>query len=158
MGISIERIYNKELIRKILTDDRIWSTIAEDGQLPGLFEVELDKNIFLGIFNENICMGIYILHAFNGCTLKIHANMLPEYRKEYATETGEKILEWFRDEALEKYQKLVAMIPEIYPHVYHFTINRGFNDEGRLIKAHRKNGELHDIHILGLERKTLKKV
>lgn len=157
MGISIERTWDKELIRSILTEPRIWDTIAEDGQDAGLFEVDLNQNCFLAVAHEGICIGIYVLHAFNGCTLKIHANILPEYRKHFATESGEKVLEWFRDDAPEKYEKLVAMIPVIYPNVYHFTKNRGFDDEGRLVNAYRKNGELHDIHILGLERKSLKK-
>lgn len=157
MGISIERTFDKDLIRLILTDKRIWDSIAEDGQEAGLFEVDLNKNMFLAVNSGDVCIGIYILHVFNGCTLQIHANLLPEYRKAFATESGEKMLDWFRDNGPKQYEKLIAYIPEIYPHVYHFTMNRGFNDEGRLTKAHRKNGELHDIHILGLERKSLKK-
>lgn len=156
MGISLERTWDKELIRSILTDERIWNTIAEDGQESGLFEIDLNKNIFLVVNHEKICIGIYILHAFNGSTLEIHANILPQYRKLFATESGEKMLEWFRDNGPEKYQKLIAMIPTLYEHVYHFTINRGFKDEGLLTKAYRKKGKLHDIHILGLERDTLK--
>lgn len=158
MGISIDRTWDKDLIRSILTEPTIWDTIAEDGQEPGLFEVELEKNIFLAVNHNGVCLGIYILHVYNGCTLQIHANMLHKHRKAFATESGEKMLDWFRDEGPEKYQKLMAQIPAIYPHVYHFTINRGFKDEGLLIKAYRKKGELHDLHILGLERNTLKKV
>ena len=157
MGICIDRTYDKNLIRAILTDPRIWDSIAEDGQEVGMFEVDLNKNMFLAVNHKGACIGIYILHVFNGCTLQIHANLLPEYRKDFATESGQKMLDWFRDKSPEKYEKLIAYIPVIYPHVYHFTMNRGFKDEGRLISAHRKNGDLHDIHILGLERKSLKK-
>lgn len=155
MGISVERTYDKELIRKILTEPRIWDCIAEDGEHSGLFEVDLNKNIFLALIHRRVCIGIYVLHAFNGCTLQIHANMRPEYRKLFATESGERILDWFRDNSPEKYTKLMAYIPTLYPHVYHFTINRGFKDEGLLTKSYRKKGKLHDIHILGLERDAL---
>lgn len=156
MAIRVERSWDKNLIRSILVDDRIWKTIAEDGEKSGLFEVDLEKNIFLAINRMDVCIGIYILHAFNGSTLEIHANILPEYRKDFATESGEKMLVWFKDNGPEKYQKLIAMIPALYPHVYHFTLNRGFKDEGLLKKAYRKKGKLHDIHILGLERNSLK--
>lgn len=158
MGISIERTLDKELIQSILTDEMIWDAIAEDGQEKDLFEVDLEKNIFLMVNDEEVCIGIYILHVFNGCTLQIHANMLTEYREAFATESGEKVLEWFRDSGPEKYTKLMAYIPAIYPHVYHFTMNRGFKDEGLLTNAYRKKGQLHDIHILGLERQSLKQV
>lgn len=156
MGISVDRTYDKDLIRNILTEPRIWDAIAEDSEQSGLFEVDLNKNIFLALNWGDICVGIYVLHAFNGCTLQIHANMIPEYRKEFATECGEKVLDWFRDNGPEKYKKLIALIPNIYPHVYHFTLNRGFKDEGLLTNAYRKKGKLHDIHILGLERNSLK--
>lgn len=155
MGISIERTWNRELIRRILTNPEIWDSIAEDGEKVGLFEVDLEKNIFLAVNFFDTCIGLYVLHAFNGCTLEIHANILPAYRKAHAKESGKKVLEWFKEFAPEKYEKLTAQIPSLYPHVYHFTLNRGFNDEGLLTKAYRKKGELHDIHILGLSRDSL---
>jgi len=156
MGICIERTWDKNLIRSILTEAAIWDAIAEDGEESGLFEVDLKKNIFLAVNNVGICIGVYILHVFNGSTLEIHANILPKYRVALATESGEKMLEWFKNNGEDKYQKLIAMIPALYPRVWHFTLNRGFKDQGLLTKAYRKKGKLHDIHILGLERNTLK--
>lgn len=158
MGISIEQIWDEELIYSILKEPRIWKTISNDGQTSDKFVIDVDAKdyYFLAVARANICIGIYILHPFNDCTLEIHANILSEYRKECATESGEKILEWFDKNAPKKYQKLVARVPQVYPEVYHFTLNRGFCDEGRLIKGCRKNGKLCDLHILGLERKTLK--
>jgi hypothetical protein len=156
LAISIERTIDIDLIKSILTS--LWDVIAEDGKLIEDFQVDLENNIFLAVIDDKTTVGLYILHAYNGCTLEIHANILPEYRKECAIPSGEKVLAWFDEFAPEKYQKLFAQIPEIYPNVYRFTLERGFNDEGRLKNAYRKDGKLHDIHILGLERKTLKKV
>ena len=156
MNVTVERTYDKTFIRKILTSEEVWDSIAEDGQEKGLFEVDLNKNIFLAINSgSTTCLGIYILHVFNGCTLQIHANMLPEHRKAFATDSGKKVLEWFRDNGPEKYQKLIAQIPSLYPHVYHFTLNRGFSDEGLIKNAYRKKGKLFDIHVLGLSRNSL---
>lgn len=157
MGIRVEQIWDEELIYSVLKHPEIWKTISNDGQTDDKFfvDVENDDFYYLAIALNEVCIGIYVLHPFNDCTLEIHANVIPYYRKEHAKESGEKILEWFKTQAPEKYQKLVARIPSIYPEVYHFTINRGFNDEGRLINGCRKGGSLCDLHILGLERKTL---
>ena len=158
MGVSIEQIWDVKLIYSVLKDPRIWKTISNDGQTSDKFVINVDAEdyYYLAVAHSNICIGIYVLHPFNDCTLEIHANILPEYRKEFATQSGEKVLEWFDKNAPEKYQKLIARIPEIYPEVYHFTLNRGFSDEGRLIKGCRKKGNLCDLHILGLERSALK--
>ena len=156
MGVSIEQNFNSDAIKKILTKDSLWDAIAEDGQDKDEFEVDLNKNYFLSVNVGETCIGLYILHAFNGATMQIHANILPEYRK-HAKESGKKVLEWFQDNASDKFEKIIALIPVIYPKVYHFTKNRGFTDEGLITKAYRKNGRLIDIHILGLERYTLKR-
>ena len=156
MGVSIARTWNESLIRHILTQDHIWDSIAEDGQEAKDFEVDLDKSMFLSINAGETCIGLYILHAFNGATLQIHANVLRDFR-DRAKESGEKVLEWIRDNAPDKYQKVIAQIPEIYPNVYHFTKNRGFKDEGLITNAYRKNGKLVDLHILGLDRVAIKR-
>jgi len=141
MGIHIEQVWDEDLILSVLKEPRIWETISDDGQSSDKFvvDVEAEDYYFLAVVRENICVGIYVLHKFNDCTLEIHANILPQYRKECATESGEKVLHWFDKNVPDKYQKLVARIPEVYPEVYHFTLNRGFNDEGQLIAHHHRD-------------------
>jgi hypothetical protein len=158
MAVCIEQVWDEELIYSVLRDERIWPTISNDGDTPEKFTVDVDADdfFFLAVAKENVCIGIYILHPFNNCTMEIHANILPEFREANANESAQKILEWFDKHMDEKWQKIMCRIPSLYPQVYHFTLNRGFTDEGRLVNAFRKNDELHDVHILGLERKTLK--
>lgn len=155
--MNVHQCFDEELIRSVLIKDALWDAISEDGQDKDEFEVDLNSNIFLKINEGETCIGFYILHVFNGATMQIHANILPKYRK-HAKTSGEKVLSWFRDNAPKKFEKLIAQIPVIYPNVYHFTKNRGFKDEGLITKAHRKNGTLVDIHLLGLERQSIKKV
>ncbi len=154
--VKMARSYNPDVIKSVLFNPEIWDAISEDGQSQANFVVDFNENIFLAVLTEDDELaGLYILHPFNGATLQIHANMLPSFREKYAQSSGKVVLEWIRDHAPPKYQKIIALIPEIYSRVYHFTRKFGFDDEGLLLKAHRKNNQLHNIHILGINRADL---
>jgi len=158
MGIRIAQTFNEDLILSVLTDKAIWPTISEDGQQADKFviDVEMPDFYYLAVIDDGVVIGIYVLHPFNGCTLEIHANILPVYRKEYAHESAQAVLKWIDKNIPDNFQKLIARIPVIYPNVYRFTMNHGFDDEGLLTKSCFKNGELHDLHLLGLQRSILK--
>ena len=158
MGICIERTFDKSLILSILTDDGIWPLVSADDQPAEEFEVdvEMDDFYYLAVIKNELVIGLYVLHPFNSASLEIHANILPQYRKDFAAQSAEKVLQWFDENVSSEFQKLVARIPSLYPNVYHFTLKHGFQSEGYLINAVRKHGELHDLHLLGLQRKDLK--
>ena len=157
MGVSIEQTWDENLIYSILKDPDIWADISDDYSDIAKFQIDpkLDGYYFLAVWSGMTCIGLYILHPFNNVTLEIHANILPAHREKCAKDSAKAVLQWIDEYIPERYQKLIARIPECYPHVYHFTLNNGFNDEGRLVKAYQEDGELYDIHILGLERKAL---
>ena len=58
-------------------------------------------------------------------------------------------------EAPRQYEKLNAEIPFIYPEVYHFTKNFGFQDEGINRLSISKNGLLVDQWRLGITRQEV---
>lgn len=105
---------------------------------------------YLGVFDPDL-IGYFMLHGDNDTTVNIHINMVKEHRKK-GKQAAEKFLEEFKDKWPDNFQKLTCKIPVIYPEVYHFTKNVGFEDEGLCKKSIMKNGELVDRHILGLER------
>ena len=67
MGISIKVVDDPDLIIGIITSPALWSTIAEDGERADEFEVDCYRNQFLAVMKDDeTCIGLYILHAFNG--------------------------------------------------------------------------------------------
>lgn len=151
--LKVERCFNSDIIKTILTHPWIYERISEDGQKLSDSMLNFEKNCFLKLRNEaDEIIGCYILHAFNGATLQIHANVLPSFREKYAKQSGHAVLDWIKKNSPPHFQKIIALIPEIYPDVYHFTRKFGFKDEGLLLKAYRKNNQLHNISILGIMR------
>ncbi len=153
--LTVGRTFDDEDIIKILKDPDIWETIADHDVDKDSYQIDHNGHVYLAVANGLDVIGLYVLHAHNSATLVIHANILKKYRKEFATRSGELALSWLDHYMPDKYQKVIAEIPEIYEQVYHFARNRGFEDEGRLTKAYWKNDKLYDIHILGMSREAI---
>ena len=158
MGDSVElkRCFNENLVKQVLFHKDIWPSISEDGQNMSTFMIDFVSNCFLKVVTDKGDLaGFYVLHPFNGSTLQIHANILPSFREKYAKLSGTAVLKWIKDKSPPQYHKVIALIPEIYENVYFFTKSFGFEDEGLLKQAYRKNSKLHDIHVLGIMRADL---
>jgi len=152
--IHLERAETKEQVEAILRDPDIFARISEDGHISSDYDVCMTNCFMLIVDNGNV-MGVWCLYPANRTTLNIHCNILEQYRK-HGKEAARLILEWFVEESPEQYQKLNAEIPMIYPEVYHFTKNQGFQDEGINRLSISKKGQLVDQWRLGITRDEVK--
>ena len=149
-GLKANRTYDVELIWSIVFEPELWATVAEDN--PPTFRPDVISEAWVLITNNDEPIGCYNLHTLNNITWQIHAFILPKHR-EHAKQSGRLILQW----ALEniQFQKIQAVIPAIYPNVYHFTIHQGFSDEGLSRKSYMKDNQLHDQHYLGITKQEV---
>ena len=149
----VERTFDVDLIESVLLRPEIKAVISEDG--VDEFKPNVNDDIWL-VMSDGDVIAVYHLQRLNGIMLQIHANVLPEHRKQHAKETGQKALDWIV-ENLPEIHKVVAFIPALYPNVRDFTASFGFKIEGVLTQSHLKNGVLHDQWILGITRPEIEK-
>ncbi len=149
--MRITRTFDPEIVKSVMLSPEIWETVAEDNQLPELFEPEMVSDCWLQVAADDELVGLYNIHATNAVTLEIHCQILPEYREEHAKESSRHVLQWILDNAPE-YEKVIAQIPTLYPEVKHFTLNAGFQEEGLNRLSYRKNGTLYDQWLLGITK------
>ena len=147
MSLKATRTYDVEVIWSIVYQPELWACVAEDN--PPTFKPDVINEAWILITNNDEIVGCYNLHKLNGVTWQIHAFILPS-KREHSKESGLSVLKWALDNL--EFQKIEAVIPVIFPNVYHFTLNQSFKDEGLSRKSYMKNGELHDRHCLGITR------
>ena len=143
-----------------MTRPDIWETVAEDGQQAKDFEPDLDSDCWL-LMSDDEVIGLYNFHAHNSVTVEIHAQVLPDHRKEYSQETGLAALRWIYDYEFDGgkvYQKVIAQIPVIYENVKRFTCGFGFKVEGINRKSYLKGGVIVDQYLLGITRDEIAEV
>lgn len=133
--------------------DEIFDCISDDGVKKQDIKIDTHTNIFLKIECDGKMIGLYILHDENGTTMKVHANILPEYRKEHSSQSAKELIKWFLVNTDK--QKLVASIPSLYQNVIAFCLKHGFLFEGMNRLSHTKNGVIYDQVNLGATRKEL---
>jgi len=159
-GLEAIRTYDDHLIKAIMTLPEMWATVAEDGQSPVLYEPNVEDEAWVLITKDGgeELIGAYRIHSHNSVTVEIHAQILPEHRKEHGKESGRTILKWILDNADPDCQKVIAQIPEIYPNVINFTKGQGFKEEGVNRLSYKKNGIIVDQVLLGITRSEIESV
>lgn len=95
----------------------------------------------LGSVNGDI-IGVMVYHEYKDGE-ECHVQVLPEYRKKYAVEFGDKALR-FRD----KSKPLYAEIPDIYKNVLSFAVKNDFEVIKQEDLGYKKNGVEYPVNIL----------
>ncbi len=155
INVIAKRTTDAELIKSIVFLPEIFDCISEDGIDD--FESDVNRDCWISIKKDDLCIGIYHLHPHNSATLEIHAHILPEHRERYSIDSGKAILKWILDESPDMYQKIIAQVPKLYPNVKAFCEINGFVVEGVNRLSHRKNGTLHDQWLLGITRDEIER-
>lgn len=155
-GLNIERTFNVDLIRAVVTEPRMWETVAEDNQEPTNYVPEVESECWLHVKDNMETIGLFQFKALNAITLEVHPYILPEYRGKIANEAGRMHLQWFADNAT-RYKKLVGSIPTIYKNVKLYTLMLGYREEGINKSSYLKNGEVHDQWYLGITRDEIER-
>lgn len=154
MTVTAERTEDIDSIKAIMTHDALWPLVSDDGMVKEDYVPNTD-DCWLLMKSGNAVIGLYHIHPHNSVTLEIHAQVLPEYRKEHSKQTGEAALKWIINSAPKSYQKVIAQIPAVHMNVIKFTQSFGFQLEGLNRLADRVDGNLCDVVLLGVTRTEL---
>ena len=124
----IERTNDLALVKSILTNPKVWDAIKGSNQVePENFEVP-EWPIYLVGRESGDSIGLFVIHENGAGEWKCHVQVLPEKRKEYAVEFGNRVIAWVWKNT--DIGKLTANIPRAYPNVAEFAKLQGFTVVG----------------------------
>ena len=133
-----------DAINTVLKNPVIYDTITSDNSPCSehfLAPITDDYRYVLGSVNGDI-IGLMVYHEYkDGEECQVQA--LPEYRKKYAIEFGDKAL-GFRD----KSKPLYAEIPDYHKNVLSFAVKNGFEVIKQEDLGYKKNGARYPVNIL----------
>ncbi len=133
---------NIEDIKSVLCHPEIYDCIATD-ESPSIkeFEPPLDNQVYVGGYVEGDIMAVMAYHKFRD-GLELHIQVLPEFRRKYAIEFGERAL-MFRGR-----KPLYATIPDLYKNVLEYALSFGFEVIERIESTDTKNGKSFTDNVL----------
>lgn len=137
-----------EIVRSIMTDERVYSHCVDDGCPP---REEFDPTPLLEA--DNIFILLSSDHAFtmferkNFILYDMHACLLPEKGRD-TIKTGKKAINhMFTNTGCEK---IMVMVPECNPQIFGVAKDVGFIVEGVCSKSFKLNGKLYDQILMGI--------
>jgi hypothetical protein len=122
----IERTTDIDKINSVLKHPYIWPRVAGDHPIEG-YTPPMEGNHYL--YDEGV---LFILHD-HGENLRIHANVLPEYRHKAEKAAKEALKYGFN---VLKADKITAKIPKTFSSVYGFAL-KFMNDVGMVGNDHQ---------------------
>ena len=113
-----------------MTEPQIWQEICGGyGDKIEEFEPVVDDYVYLIGYDKLNIIGLFIIHETKAC-YKCHVQVIPERRKQYAAEFGEKVIQWVWDNT--DINKLTALIPSNLTNVISFAELQGFEIAGSI--------------------------
>jgi len=132
---------DKSVIKSILCHPAIYATIAGDNTMPPEeFDPPLTDCEYLAGIVDGEPMALMVYHNVDD-RLKVHVQVLPDYRHEYASLFGAAAMDYGKTKASELY----AEIPVCYPNVLQFAYDHGFEDIGVKEMAYTKRGMNYNV-------------
>lgn len=151
----VERCFDKELIEDFIRSPEMFETISEDNQLPEDFSADVENDCWLKVEDKDL-IGFYYLHEFTNSALIGHANIHPDYRKQYSKRAGLAVYHWIVGNCPQSVQKIITYVPEIYPNVIDYVELFHMRREGVNRKSYKKYGQLIDLVCYGITREEIK--
>ena len=141
--------FDMGLVHRLIQDDEIWNTMAEDGISKEVFYPSFDSmSCWLLAKDGDEVIGVVLIHNDNSKSIKIHPYILPEHKGK-GKPMAKAFYKWLVENC-KGIAKVIITIPFCYKRVYLFAKVAGFIDEGINRMSYCKDGKMYDQWNLGL--------
>lgn len=150
--ISLARTFDPDLVRRIVTDARIYRKCGDDyAPHPEVYRpLDDPAMIYLAVSQDDTVRGIFALIPHSRIMFEVHTCLLPEILGDQAAEAAQKLLGWIWEHT--PCMRLITAVPAYNRLAFKFAKAAGMTEWGCNPRAYMKGGGLHDIIMLGLSR------
>lgn len=143
-----------EEIKSFMVLPEVWDYNADDYCESGNFIPLTGYGLFWLVArdSENKHVGLGFVHAHNGNTAFVHISVHPDHRGE-GLSIAKELFSWVLENT--EFRKFQTEVPEYNKVAYNFAKKVGFDYEGNFKESMLKDGELIDVHQLGITRNKL---
>lgn len=151
MTIRIERTYEVEYIKRCLTHPKIWNHCTDDNSVekdkytPSV----IDEMYWLKVLNDNVPVGVFLLHPHNSICFEVHTCLLPEIwgQSVECTLAG---IDWMWENTI--CRRIITNVLEDNLLAIRLSLRSGLLRFGVNPKSFLKNGILHNQIMFGISK------
>ena len=145
----IEPTTDKEQIKEIITEPKLWAMTYGQGCLIEQFEVDLN-NYYYSIIHDKQVIGLFETKPFNKITLDAHIYILPKYQDGQlsvkAVKAGQ---EYFKENT--DIHNIITTVPVSCSYVHRFLSKTDFKATGQISDGIIYNDQLQNLIIYQLK-------
>ena len=144
--MELKELNDLNLINEIILNPFVQDDIADDSSM-GVSISEIPSHMrFIGVYDNNILCGLYMIVPQNCATVEVHTCLLPLLRGRKAIQAGRLIIQYMFD----RYKKIISWIPVDNKKAELYSKLLGFKIEGISRESYLKNGKLQDMKLVGI--------
>jgi hypothetical protein len=149
--ITVDRIRDWELVKRIVTHPRIYPHIKDDFAPPAeKWEPIQHEHVYhLLCRHGDLVLGLFVLIPQNAVCWEVHTNMLPVAYGEKAVECGKQGIRWVFDNT--NCKRIVTQVPDCNPLALRFA-KKFMTIYGYNPHSFQKDGKLEGVTLLGVSK------
>lgn len=145
--MRIERTHDMELVKSILSHDRVVDKVTDDG-CKEIAPKDEGSMWWLAVYVEDKVCGVFLVYPLNSVCYEMHTCLLPSIWGKKADQAAQKLLNYVFNEISAK--KIVTNVPESNKLAYRYAVRNGMIVEGVNRESFLNNGVLENQIILGI--------
>jgi hypothetical protein len=149
--MRLERTVDMSLVKRIATDPRIWGQMSDafSGK-PEDYEPPADGAVYVAVMFGDVARGLFVLVPKSAIRFEVHTLLLPDLSAWRKIDAAAMMREWVW--ANTKCQRLFTEVPLSNTAALGFAAHMGMKESGREPACFMKDGKLHDVIVLGMNR------
>lgn len=150
MPFSFERITDPILLKRIITDPKLWDRISDD-YCPSRDDFQPNPNmLYVVVRDDQELLGLWAFHLHNAICWEVHTCLLPVAWGDRGRRAALEMAEWLwaNTECL----RLITNVPAFNRLAFKFAKAAGMEQYGVNKLSYMKQGKLRDQILLGLSK------
>jgi hypothetical protein len=143
--VVIKRLYDYSIV--LSTMYQLWDAVSEDGVKE--YKPDLLNEIWLGLFVDDLYVGMYRFHSLTSILFEGHVFMLTDHRK-HSLNCGYEVMKWLCKNT--EFNKIIVNVPECFLNVIKFVEALGLKKQGYNSESYKKNGVILGMLQYGISR------
>lgn len=149
--ITFEETDDPKFITDVFTHPSVWPWISDDAcGNPEDYHPPITHGVlFVKVLHEKTPIGCLMLVGVNAVTIEQHTALLPEWRNKFTKAAFLAELEFIRD-ILPTVKRIRTWVPAFNRPALCAARAVGFDECGKEEKSFLHGGQLHDMHLFGV--------
>jgi hypothetical protein len=150
--MEVERTHDWQLIKEIATHPRTWPSISDDSApRPEDWEPNRDEHVYYLLARQyDSVVAMLVVWPDNFVCWQAHLCVMPSAYGPIGVAAVKRIIQWIWDNTT--CVRLVASIAEYKTLAISFSLKCGLTGFGMNPNSYKKNGELHNMILLGISK------